>query len=299
MLNSHSIAASMNDAKWAYATLVVPVIALSLAVYLPLASIAQRALGPLDPVTLFCTIVADPLYQRALVTTLEISLYVTIYCLTLGVLLAIFMVHASARIELVILTLVVSSWWMSILLRSFIWVVLLQRNGPISPFLQSIGIVAPGETLLFTKASVIIAMTHALAPISILIFWAFLRERARELRQIALSLGASDLFYFSRVVLPQIWGATIAGGTIIFLLAIGFYITPELLGGGGWRTLMIGVLVEEQVNRFGDWQKASAISLLLVGAVMTVFTLLVVASGKKFVVSSTLSDQDTCVGSCG
>jgi len=122
----------------------------------------------MDPVTLFSTIVADPLYQRALVTTLEISLYVTICCLALGGLLAIFMVHVSARIELVILTLVVSSWWMSVLLRSFIWVVLLQRNGPISPFLQSIGIVAPGETLLFTKASVIIAMTHVLAPISIL-----------------------------------------------------------------------------------------------------------------------------------
>lgn len=88
------------------------------------------------------------------------------------------------------------------------------------------------------------------------------------------------------MVLPQIWGATIAGGTIIFLLASGFYVTPELLGGGGSGTLMIGVLVEEQVNRFGDWQKASAISLLLVGAVMTVFTLLVVASRKKFVVRS-------------
>lgn len=196
------------------------------------------------------------------------------------------MVHASARVELLILILVVSSWWMSVLLRSFVWVVLLQRNGPISPFLQSIGIVPPGDTILFTKASVIIAMTHVLAPISILIFWAFLRERARELRQIALSLGASDLVYFSHVVLPQIWGATIAGGTIIFLLASGFYITPELLGGGGSGTLMIGVLVEEQVNRFGDWQKASAISLLLVGVVVTVFALLVVASRNKFVLRS-------------
>lgn len=282
MRPSSAVGPSNSQALY-YILLLPAVAALCLAVYFPLVAITKLALGPADPVALFATISHDPLYQNALSTTLVISAYVTLSTLAIGFVISIVAVHATWRVEALILILVVASWWMSVLLRSFAWTVLLQRGGAISNLLQILGIVPTGGSLLFTRPAVVIAMTHVLAPISVLISWLFLRQGAREQRQIAHSLGASDSFYFSRILLPRLVPAGLASGVLIFLLSVGFYITPELIGGGNGSTLMLGVLIGEQVNRFGNWQKAAVISVLLIGAVSLLLALLSLSTrGRLF-----------------
>ena len=270
-----NIAQPLVSPAWTCLLLSFPIAALALAVYLPLLFLGERAATPLDPVPLILAIGNDPLYRTALITTFAISAYVTLGCLLVGSLMSIFMVHIGRRAELFVLALVVSSWWMSVLLRSFVWIVLLQENGPISTALRAVGLNAPVSSILFTKTAVVLAMIHVLSPIAVLIFWASLRERARELRNIAHSLGSSDTFYFFRVLVPYLRTGAFAAGSLVFLLATGFYVTPELLGGGNGSTLTIGVLIEEQIDRFGDWQKASAIALLLVFAIAIAFVALV------------------------
>jgi putative spermidine/putrescine transport system permease protein len=111
-------------------------------------------------------------------------------------------------------------------------------------------------------------MTHILLPFMVLILWSSLRRYGSDLERVASSLGAGRAVYLIRVFLPVSRSSIAAGTLLVFLLSVGFFITPALMGGGRGDTMMIAMLVEEQVNTLGRWRVGSALALLLMASVL-------------------------------
>ena len=206
----------------------------------------------------------DSLFWNSVLTTLTISASTTVLCLLLGVPTAIFIAHASRRAERLLIILVVASLFTSILLRSFVWYVLLGRHGPLAVAWAALSGSAGEGSLLFSRTAVVLGMAHILLPMLIVMTWAPMRISARPQLGLSYQFSRSPLYYLIRVALPANAPSITRAAFIIFILSIGFYVTPLLLGGGRGNTSMIGVLIDEQVNRFGSWTNAAALSLLLI-----------------------------------
>ena len=168
------------------------------------------------------------IYIDVLWRTVEISLSVCALCLLLGLPLA-FLIASKARWANVLMTFVLLPFWMSLLARTAAWVALLQSQGLINKLLVEFGMVAQPLALMFNRAGVLIAMTHILLPYMVLPLYATMRDIPIELIRAGLSLGAGPLTVVRRnaLVLPGIT----AGSMLVTILALGYYITPALVGG--------------------------------------------------------------------
>jgi ABC-type spermidine/putrescine transport system permease subunit I len=212
-------------------------------------------------------------YVRVLTNTFWIALLTTGACLLIGFPFAYLMTVVPGRIAGLLVIAVLLPFWSSALVRTFAWQVILRDTGIINTFLVDIGVVAEPLPLIRTTAGVIIGMSHILLPFMVLPIWAVLRRIDPEFSRAAANLGASPATAFRRIVLPLSLPGVLAGCLLVFVLALGFYITPALLGGP--RDQMISQLIVEQVERQLDWGFAAAMSVLLMA--MT-FAILFVAS---------------------
>ena len=212
-------------------------------------------------------------YVRVLTTTFWIASLTTAVCLLIGFPFAYLMTVVPGRIAGVLLIAVLLPFWSSLLVRTFAWQVILRDTGIINSFLVDTGLVSEPLPLIRTTTGVIIGMSHILLPFMVLPIWAVLRRIDPEYSRAAANLGASPATAFRRIVLPLSLPGVLAGCLLVFVLALGFYITPALLGGP--RDQMISQLIVEQVERQLDWGFASAMSVLLMAAT---FAILFVAS---------------------
>ena len=261
----------------------IPLSFLALLLVWPMLEIIRVALVDAkgSPWELIAHVVSHPLYRTSLENTIRISASVTLITLIAGYPVAYIATHASTGFERIVLLGVATSMWISILIRSYAWIVILQRNGPISELLQIVGIIPRPTSFLFTKWTVVLGMSHILLPFMILSIWASVTHHARQSRQIAFSLGATPFYYICRVFMPNSLPGAAAGSILVFLLSMGFYITPELLGGGGGDTMMLGVLVSEQINRFGDWATGATIATFLLVVLLLLSGLLFMMPGIR------------------
>jgi len=250
--------------------ILAPVVFLVLFMVLPLVWMLVVSLRGQEESTLgvFWSLLATPLYRQVWLQTILLSAVVASLTLFLGYPLVIVLVHSNGVIERLILALVLSSMWIGVLVRSYAWIILLQSKGPVSSMLLSTGLIKEPLRLVFTRFAVVMAMTHILLPFMVLILWSSLRRYGSDLQLVASSLGAGRAVYLFRVFLPVSRSAIAAGTLLVFLLSIGFFITPALLGGGRGDTMMIAMLVEEQVNTLGRWRAGSALALLLMASVL-------------------------------
>lgn len=212
-------------------------------------------------------------YLRVLMNTFWIAVVTTVVCLMIGFPFAYLMAIVPGRIAGLLLIAVLLPFWSSVLVRTFAWQVILRDTGIINNFLVDVGVVAEPLPLVRTTTGVIIGMTHILLPFMVLPIWAVLRRVDPEYGRAAANLGASPATAFRRIVLPLSLPGVLAGCLLVFVLALGFYITPALLGGP--RDQMISQLIVEQVDRRLDWGFATAMSVLLMTAT---FAILFVAS---------------------
>jgi putative spermidine/putrescine transport system permease protein len=212
-------------------------------------------------------------YVRVLANTFWIALLTTGVCLLIGFPFAYLMTVVPGRIAGLLLIAVLLPFWSSALVRTFAWQVILRDTGIINSFLVDTGLVSEPLPLIRTTAGVIIGMSHILLPFMVLPIWAVLRRIDPELSRAAANLGASPATAFRRIVLPLSLPGVLAGCLLVFVLALGFYITPALLGGP--RDQMISQLIVEQIERQLDWGFAAAMSVLLMA---TTFAILFVAS---------------------
>ncbi|GAB5470860.1 MAG: hypothetical protein Kilf2KO_38900 [Rhodospirillales bacterium] len=217
----------------------------------------------------FERIVDRSVYLRVFWRTLEVSLVVALLAALVGYPVAYFITLQPRRLQFLLIFLIFIPLWMSILIRSYAWMVVLGRDGIVNSALLGLGLVDKPARLLFTTGAVYVAMLQILLPVQIVTCYAAMSEVDRDLVRTARVLGAKPLQAFRRVFLPLTLDGTITGAVIVFMLSMGFFITPALVGGRG--DLMLANLIEGQVQQL-NWGFAAALGiLLLAGTVIAVF----------------------------
>ena len=203
----------------------------------------------------------ETLYLRIMARTALIAAETTALTLCLGYPVAALMAGARGWTARIVAACVFLPLWTSVLVRSYAWVVVLQRNGMINDLLTGLGIVSQPIKLLYTEGAVLLAMTQVLMPFMIVPIFSVLQNIPADYRRAALGLGAGPQRAFFLITLPLSLPGVVAGSVVVFILALGFYITPALVGGPG--TLMIATLISLQATRLLDWPFAAALSTLL------------------------------------
>jgi putative spermidine/putrescine transport system permease protein len=205
------------------------------------------------------------MFRDVLARTFWISGVVTLFCLAAGFPVAWVLANVPARTANFLLIFVLLPFWTSTLVRTTAWIILLQREGLVNQLLLWLGAIREPLTLIFNRAGVYVAMTHVLAPFLILPLYSVMKGIPREHMRAAASLGAPPVAAFLRVYLPQALPGIAAGCTLVFVIALGFYVTPVLVGGPGDQ--MVSYFIAFYTNEAVNWGMASALAALLLVAV--------------------------------
>ncbi|MBS0445638.1 MAG: ABC transporter permease [Proteobacteria bacterium] len=208
-------------------------------------------------------------FARILGRTFEISAIVTVCCLILGYPLAYWLSTLSARKANVLMILVLVPFWTSILVRVAAWIVLLQSQGLVNRGLMGLGLIDHPLALLFNRIGVIIAMTHILLPFMILPLYSVMKSVPPTYLRAAVSLGSPPLAAFFRVYVPQTYPGIGAGALLVFILSIGYYVTPALLGGADDQ--MLSYYVAQYTNVNINWGMACALGAVLLAATLVLY----------------------------
>ncbi len=208
-------------------------------------------------------------FGRILVRTFEMSAIVTLWCLLLGYPLAWWLSTLPARKANVLMILVLVPFWTSILVRVAAWIVLLQSAGLVNRGLATIGLIDHPLELLFNRPGVIIAMVHILLPFMILPLYSVMKSVPPTYLRAAVSLGSAPLAAFFRVYVPQTYAGIGAGTLLVFILSIGYYVTPALLGGPDDQ--MVSYYIAQYANVDVNWGMASALGAVLLAATLVLY----------------------------
>ncbi len=204
------------------------------------------------------------LYVQVLGRTLLISVSVTLLALVLGFPVAYLVANAPKRIAGLLMILVLLPFWTSLLVRSAAWIVLLQDQGLINGALQATGIISEPMRLIFNRTGVVVAMTHVLLPFMILPMIATMKAIPPTYMRAALSLGAHPAIAFVRVYLPQTLPGVAAGVLLVFIMALGYYVTPALVGGA--EDQMLAYFIAFYTTSSANWGLAAALGVMLLTA---------------------------------
>jgi ABC-type spermidine/putrescine transport system permease subunit I len=260
--------------RWAW--LIVPALVFLVVFFLaPLIQMSARSVTePADAgLSNYAKFFDREAYVRVLTNTFWIAVISTAVCLVIGYPFAYLMTVVPGRIAGLLAIAVLLPFWSSLLVRTFAWQVILRDTGIINRFLEGLGVISEPLPLIRTTAGVIIGMSHILLPFMVLPIWAVMRRIDPEYSRAAANLGASPASAFFRIVVPLSLPGVLAGCLLVFVLALGFYITPALLGG--LRDQMISQLIVQQIQQRLDWGFGTAMSVILMAVT---FGILFVAS---------------------
>jgi putative spermidine/putrescine transport system permease protein len=204
--------------------------------------------------------------QRTLVTTVRIAAVTTACALLLGYAVAYAMRAATSRRQRLMLFCVLLPFWISVLVRSFAWLTILGPQGPINAALMGLGLTDEPVALSRNETGVLIAMVHVMLPYAILTLYANMRGIDVSLVSAARSLGASRFQAFRMVFLPLTRPGLIGAASLVFILSLGFYVTPAILGGG--RVLMVAQYTALQINETMRWGLGTMLAAALMIAVL-------------------------------
>jgi len=208
-------------------------------------------------------------FGRILLRTFEISAVVTLWCLALGYPLAYWLSTLPARRANVLMILVLVPFWTSILVRVAAWIVLLQSEGLVNHGLMAAGFIDRPLALLFNRLGVVIAMVHILLPFMILPLYSVMKSVPSTYVRAAVSLGSAPIAAFWRVYVPQTYPGIGAGTLLVFILSIGYYVTPALLGGADDQ--MLSYYIAHYTNVNINWGMACALGAVLLAATLVLY----------------------------
>lgn len=211
--------------------------------------------------------------------TFYIGLIVTLATLLLGFPLAYWIANLPRRRANLVMICVLIPFWTSILVRIAAWIVLLQRQGLINTGLMELGLTNSPLEMLFNRTGVYISMTHILLPFMILPLYSVMQSIPSTYQRAAISLGSHPFAAFWRVYVPQTYPGIGAGTLLVFIISIGYYITPALLGGAGDQ--MISYYVAYFTNQTINWGMASALGFILLIATLMLYSLYRRLSGRE------------------
>ncbi len=220
------------------------------------------------------------LYLRLLGRTIAVGAIVTGLCLLLGYPLAFFLASAAPRHRNLLLLLLLLPFWTSLLVRTTAWLVLLQNEGIVNALLTGLGLFETPQQLIRNRLGVYIAMTHILLPFMVLPIFSAMKGIPPVLMRAAYSLGAGPIRGFLRVYLPQSLPGVAAGALLVFIMSLGYYITPALVGGPGDQ--LLSYFIAENASATLNWGMAAALSMVLmlcVGLACLLFARLVGVAG--------------------
>ncbi len=217
-------------------------------------------------------------YYRIFVTTFQVSMLTTLACIALGYPLAFFLAQLPPRWAGVFMLAVLLPFWTSLLVRTYAWLVLLQKRGILNEFAMQVGLWETPIKLVHNMTGTLIGMAHIMLPFLILPLYNAMRKIDRDMMHAAANLGANPINAFWRVYFPLSLPGMVAGSLIVFVLCLGFYVTPAVLGGG--RVIMVSNQITAILENQFDWGAASALGVVLL--VATTFTLYVAARIFKF-----------------
>jgi spermidine/putrescine transport system permease protein len=210
----------------------------------------------------------DPLYLSVLARSAWLALVTTALSLALAYPAAWAIRLAAPRWRGLLLALVVIPSWMNLLVKNYAWIVILRRQGVVNTLLLALGVTEQPLELLFGQPAVLLGLVHTYLPFMVLPLYVALDRMDWSLLEAARDLGAGRAQAFRRVVLPQTLAGVAVGCTLVFVPALGAFVTPDLLGGP--ESLMVGTLIENQVLQVRSWPFASALAVLLMAVVLAV-----------------------------
>jgi putative spermidine/putrescine transport system permease protein len=224
----------------------------------------------------FHRIFTTPIYMQVLLNTLKISMAVTLFSVLLGYPVAYLFYNISDRTRNLLISIVLIPFWTSVLVRTYGWMVLLGKNGLINNMLLKLGVISTPVPLMYNEPGVYLGMTQILLPFMILPLYSVISKIDRNLLKAGEILGASPLSVFTKIFFPLSIPGVATGSILVFLLALGFFITPALLGGR--KEIMIAVLIADQIDVLLNWSFAAALAFILL---ITTFGVLFI-SNKLF-----------------
>lgn len=209
---------------------------------------------------------------RIVLTTLRICVITTVFSVVLGYLIAYVVVHTLGRERQWMLTFVLVSFWISVLVRTFAWLMLLGNNGLANNVMQSIGLIDDPIAFMRNELGVLIGMVQYMIPYAILPLLANMQGLDDRVISASRSLGASGTQTFLRVYLPLTKPGIIAASLLVFIISLGFYVTPAILGGG--KVLMIAEYISVQILVTLRWGTAAMLATLMLAGVLVLLVIM-------------------------
>ncbi|WP_425065773.1 ABC transporter permease [Reyranella sp.] len=237
---------------------------------LPVVAMLLRSVNdPTWTIANYATLFEDVVFQKTFWITLNTSIIVTLGCLILGYPVAMGLVRSKTMAPF-ILVIILLPFWTSVLVRSYAWMVLLGRHGLVNEALMALGLIDRPIRILNTTLATQIAMIHILLPYMILPIANALRQIDPSLIRAASGLGSTPFMTFRQVILPLSMSGVAAGTLLTFVLALGFYITPAMVGGP--RDITLSMLIAQQVDQL-NWAYAATLSAILLATALAILAI--------------------------
>ena len=209
------------------------------------------------------------IYIKLFTKTLKMALIITLMCLLLGYPLSYYLANAPSKQANMMMVFVLLPFWTSLLVRTTAWIALLQTNGVINTFLMSVFIIDEPLEMLYTEFSTIIAMTHILLPFMILPLYSVMKGIDPSYMRAAMSMGARPIRAFINVYLPNTMPGLSAGALLVFIISVGYYITPALVGGTDGQ--MISNIIAFHMQQSNNWGLAATLGTILLVLILTLY----------------------------
>jgi len=209
---------------------------------------------------------------RIIWTTVRICIITTIFSVVMGYMIAYAVVHALVREQRWMLTFVLISFWISVLVRTFSWIMLLGHNGLVNNAIMSVGLASEPVAFMRNELGVLIGMVQYMVPYAVLPLLANMQGLDRRVMDASRSLGASNTQTFLRIYLPLTKPGIIASSLLVFIISLGFYVTPAILGGG--KVLMIAEYISVQILITLRWGTAAMLAALMLAGVLVLLAIM-------------------------
>ncbi|MCZ4353343.1 ABC transporter permease [Roseovarius aestuarii] len=246
---------------------------LGLAYVLPFAGVVGWSVTLPEPgVQNYSAALSDPLILSVFWRTLRICAIVTVISVTMGYMLALLWVRGSPLVRTLTELCILIPFWISVLTRAFGWLALLSSRGLLNSWLEGLGIIDDPLRLVRNEFGVIVGMAHFMIPFAVFPIASAMRSVDERVLMAARGMGASRTRIFTRVFVPMTATGIMGAALLVFVFAIGFFITPAILGGG--RSVMVAELIYLRIFQSPDWGLAAAVSVILMVAISALLALL-------------------------
>lgn len=214
----------------------------------------------------------DPLIHSVLLRTLRVCLIVTLAAVTGAYVIALLWVRGTPTQRLIVELCILIPFWISVLTRAFGWLAMLSNRGIANNWLQSVGILSEPLAMVRNEFGVIVGMTHFLIPFAVFPLASAMRTVDERVLMAARGMGASRARVFWEVFVPMTRAGILGAGLLVFVFALGFFVTPAILGGG--RSVMVAELIYLRIFQSPDWGLGAAISVVMMASVGVLLALL-------------------------